>query len=169
MSLGQWILLIAILASCILLILVILIQRGRGGGLAGAFGGGGSSAFGAKTGDVFTGITVAFACVFFLLNVFGNYILRVDDAGRATATAQPGTTPGPPAPTAPTPAPTAPPATGSPERGTSPQLPSPTPRLPADDSPTTPRGETSAAGDSGIESAEGDTEPTPDGDAEEIP
>jgi preprotein translocase subunit SecG len=74
MTLGQWILLITLLVSCVLLILVILIQRGRGEGLAGAFGGGGGSAFGAKTGDVFTGITVAFACVFLLLNVFGNYI-----------------------------------------------------------------------------------------------
>ena len=75
MTFGQWILLFAILVSCILLILVILVQRGRGEGLAGAFGGGGgSSAFGAKTGDVFTGITVGLAAVFLLLNVFGNYI-----------------------------------------------------------------------------------------------
>jgi len=43
----------------IFLILLILVQRGRGGGLVGAFGGGGGqSAFGAKAGDVFTKITV---------------------------------------------------------------------------------------------------------------
>jgi preprotein translocase subunit SecG len=43
----------------IFLILLILVQRGRGGGLAGALGGmGGSSAFGAKAGDVFTRITI---------------------------------------------------------------------------------------------------------------
>ena len=43
-----------IILVCLLVILVVLIQKGRGGGLAGAFGGGGgSSAFGAKTGDVF--------------------------------------------------------------------------------------------------------------------
>ena len=37
----------------IFMILLILVQRGRGGGLAGALGGmGGSSAFGAKAGDV---------------------------------------------------------------------------------------------------------------------
>lgn len=40
------------------MILLILVQRGRGGGLAGALGGpGGSSAFGAKAGDAFTKIT----------------------------------------------------------------------------------------------------------------
>ena len=44
------------------LICLILIQRGKGGGLAGAFGGvGGSSAFGTKAGDVFTRVTVVTA------------------------------------------------------------------------------------------------------------
>ena len=55
-----------VVTSC-LMILVILIQRGRGGGLAGAFGGlGGSSAFGTRAGDVFTKITVGIF-VFWLL------------------------------------------------------------------------------------------------------
>ena len=36
------------------LIVLVLIQRGKGGGLAGAFGGmGGQSAFGTKAGDLF--------------------------------------------------------------------------------------------------------------------
>lgn len=44
------------------LMFIILLQRGRGGGLAGALGGaGGQSAFGAKAGDVFTRITVGLA------------------------------------------------------------------------------------------------------------
>lgn len=46
----------------IAMILVILIQRPQGGGLAGAFGSGGGStqsAFGAKTGDVLTIVTVS--------------------------------------------------------------------------------------------------------------
>ncbi len=48
-----------IIISSLFLICVILIQRGKGGGLAGAFGGvGGSSAFGTKAGDVFTRITI---------------------------------------------------------------------------------------------------------------
>ena len=56
------------LIIAVLLILVILMQRGRGGGLVGAFGGpGGSSAFGAKTGDVFTIITVVMAVLFLVI------------------------------------------------------------------------------------------------------
>src|ERR1700744_3896773 len=44
--------------TALFLILIVLIQRGRGGGLAGAFGGmGGQSAFGTKAGDTFTWIT----------------------------------------------------------------------------------------------------------------
>ena len=43
---------------CILLIVVILLQKGRGGGLGAAFGGLGSSAFGTRTGDVFTWVTI---------------------------------------------------------------------------------------------------------------
>ena len=62
------ILMILFLIIAVLLILVILVQRGRGGGLVGAFGGpGGSSAFGAKTGDVFTIITVVMAVLFLVI------------------------------------------------------------------------------------------------------
>jgi preprotein translocase subunit SecG len=50
------------------LILLVLVQRGRGGGLTGALGGlGGQSAFGAKAGDVFTRITIGAATVWILL------------------------------------------------------------------------------------------------------
>ena len=55
-------------ATAIFLILLVLVQRGRGGGLAGALGGmGGSSAFGAKAGDVFTRITIGVASFWILL------------------------------------------------------------------------------------------------------
>ena len=44
------------------LVLLVLVQRGRGGGLTGALGGpGGQSAFGTKAGDLFTRITVGVA------------------------------------------------------------------------------------------------------------
>ena len=50
---------IVVLILSLLLLFVILIQRGKGGGLAGAFGGmGGSSAFGSKAGDTFVKITL---------------------------------------------------------------------------------------------------------------
>lgn len=50
------------------MILIVLLQRGRGGGLAGAFGGmGGQSAFGTKAGDVFTRITVVVAAIWVVL------------------------------------------------------------------------------------------------------
>lgn len=66
-----------LIGVCLLLMLVILLQRGRGGGLAGAFGGGGgSSAFGAKTGDVFTWITVGFAGLFVTLAVVANFVFE---------------------------------------------------------------------------------------------
>ncbi len=55
------------------LILIILVQRGRGGGLAGALGGpGGSSAFGAKAGDAFTKITMYAAIGWFVLCIIAS-------------------------------------------------------------------------------------------------
>ncbi|QDV30934.1 preprotein translocase subunit SecG [Planctopirus ephydatiae] len=52
----------------LLLMAIILLQRGRGGGLAGAFGGaGGQSALGVKAGDLFTRITIGMAAVWFAL------------------------------------------------------------------------------------------------------
>ncbi|MHC4674979.1 MAG: preprotein translocase subunit SecG [Planctomycetota bacterium] len=60
---------------CVFLMIVILLQKGRGGGLSGAFGGvGGHSAFGAKTGDVFTWITVALTFLFVLVAIIGVFI-----------------------------------------------------------------------------------------------
>ncbi len=65
------------LLVCFLLIVVILLQKGRGGGLSGAFGGaGGHSAFGAKTGDFFTWLTVALAGLFLLLAIINNFAHR---------------------------------------------------------------------------------------------
>jgi preprotein translocase subunit SecG len=61
---------VVIVLLTLFLIGIILIQRGKGGGLAGAFGGvGGSSAFGTKTGDIFTKITVGVAIAWILLSM----------------------------------------------------------------------------------------------------
>lgn len=62
--------------TALFLILLVLIQRGRGGGLAGAFGGmGGQSAFGTKAGDVFTKITVGVAGFWILLCILAINVL----------------------------------------------------------------------------------------------
>ena len=62
---------VLILLVGLFLILLILIQRGKGGGLAGAFGGaGGSSAFGSRAGDTFTKITIGVAAFWVVLIMF---------------------------------------------------------------------------------------------------
>ncbi len=66
-----------LLLLAVFLILLVLVQRGRGGGLAGALGGaGGSSAFGAKAGDVFTRITIVTAAVWIAVCVAAVYWAR---------------------------------------------------------------------------------------------
>jgi preprotein translocase subunit SecG len=62
--------------TSLFLILLVLIQRGRGGGLAGAFGGaGGQSAFGTKAGDTFTKITIGVATFWILLCILSINVL----------------------------------------------------------------------------------------------
>ncbi len=59
---------VALLLTSVILIGLILIQRGKGGGLAGAFGGaGGASAFGSRAGDPVTWITIYTAAAWILL------------------------------------------------------------------------------------------------------
>ncbi|MCA9207325.1 MAG: preprotein translocase subunit SecG, partial [Planctomycetales bacterium] len=68
-------------STSVFLILLVLVQRGRGGGLTGALGGaGGQSAFGTKAGDVFTKITAICALVWFLLCVGAIAALQRDPA-----------------------------------------------------------------------------------------
>lgn len=64
------------LIVCFLLIVVILLQKGRGGGLSAAFGGMGQSAFGTKTGDVFTWVTIVLTALFLLLAVGSTLVFR---------------------------------------------------------------------------------------------
>ena len=55
---------------CVSLVLIILIQKGRGGGLSGAFGGAmASGILGSKTGDFLTWVTIVLVGVFLTLAV----------------------------------------------------------------------------------------------------
>lgn len=68
---------LALLFSSLILILLILVQRGKGGGLAGALGGmGGQSAFGTKAGDTFTRITIGVAFAWIVLCILALAILK---------------------------------------------------------------------------------------------
>jgi preprotein translocase subunit SecG len=76
LSLVRFLLGLGLVLTSLFLIFLVLIQRGRGGGLAGAFGGaGGQSAFGTKAGDVFTKITVGVAAFWIVLCVLSVNIL----------------------------------------------------------------------------------------------
>jgi preprotein translocase subunit SecG len=61
---------VVLLLMGLFLILLVLIQRGKGGGLVGALGGvGGSSPFGSRAGDAFTRITIYVAALWLLLTM----------------------------------------------------------------------------------------------------
>lgn len=63
-----WTLTGVLIVISLILMFIVLIQRGKGGGLAGAFGGpGGSSAFGSRAGDAFTKITLYLAAIWVLV------------------------------------------------------------------------------------------------------
>ncbi len=64
---------LAFLAACVLLVLIVLVQKPQGGGLAGAFGSGagsGQTAFGTRTGDVLT-LTTIIIFVLYLATAVG--------------------------------------------------------------------------------------------------
>ena len=122
---------------CLILILVVLMQKGRGGGLSGAFGGGmASGLLGSKTGDFLTWVTIVLVAIFlFLAVLMARYYRPSTTYGRAqppasqqpltngqTATPQPGAT------EQPTPAGT---PAATPPRQTQPAAPASQPSTPA--------------------------------------
>lgn len=63
----------------LILMLIVLVQRGKGGGLAGAFGGaGGSSPFGSRAADQFVKITLWFAGVWVLVIMIHVKVVKFD-------------------------------------------------------------------------------------------
>jgi preprotein translocase subunit SecG len=74
--------LVLLFFTALFLIVLVLIQRGKGGGLSGAFGGmGGQSAFGTKAGDTFTKITIGVAAFWILLCVVSVRLLSTTKGG----------------------------------------------------------------------------------------
>ena len=119
----------------VLLMGVILLQRGKGVGLSGAFGGaGGHTAFGAKTGDVLTWATIVIAVVMLVFAIILNYVFVPLAPPAAPVMAPPVTVPAP--------SPTGTPAE-TPSGSTTPAEGAPAP-IPIEPAPTgtTPSGET---------------------------
>jgi len=90
---------ILLFLTAVFLMMLVLVQRGRGGGLAGALGGaGGQSAFGTKAGDLFTRITMIVAAFWIFLCMAAVLVLnppaaeaeKEDEPPAMTGTAEPG-------------------------------------------------------------------------------
>jgi preprotein translocase subunit SecG len=76
----QYLFMVLLLLTALFLIVLVLIQKGKGGGLAGAFGGlGGQSAFGTKAGDLFTKITIGVAAFWIVLCIVSVKLMGVGE------------------------------------------------------------------------------------------
>ena len=101
MSIWFWLTTLAFIVVSASMVLIILVQRPQGGGLAGAFGGAGGAGtetvFGGRVGDALTWATVTAFVLYLVLAITLNLL---DTSAPATppppapvATAPPGTTP----------------------------------------------------------------------------
>jgi len=80
-SFSQYFFGISIFVLSVFLVLLVLVQRGRGGGLVGALGGpGGQSALGTKAGDLFTRITIVVAALWIFLCASAVRVLNPSNA-----------------------------------------------------------------------------------------
>ncbi len=76
---------VAVVIIGLSLMLIVLIQRGKGGGLAGAFGGvGGSSPFGSRAADQFVKFTLYLAAVWVLVIMIHVKVVKYDVSRQAT-------------------------------------------------------------------------------------
>jgi preprotein translocase subunit SecG len=135
LTIGGWltgILTLLFLLVCLLMALVILIQKPKGGGLAGAFGGAGSTGavFGAKTGDVLTWVTIGCFAGFIILSMLLVRSVRSDAEAMPTLRS----VPTPTAPATPAPAPVSVPPLDAPKSTGS----APAPAAPAAPTAATP-------------------------------
>jgi preprotein translocase subunit SecG len=90
MEFVKYLLMTVLLLTAVFLIVLVLIQRGKGGGLAGALGGmGGQSAFGTKAGDLFTRITIGVAAFWIILCMFSLWYFRTTGGRLEGATDNP--------------------------------------------------------------------------------
>jgi len=98
-TIGPLLITIGLVSSAVLLIGLVLLQKNRGSGLSGAFGGvGGHTAFGTKTGDFLTWVTVGLTAVFLLLSIVGNYVFEQPNKTAAKAAVQTPANPAAPMP-----------------------------------------------------------------------
>lgn len=143
----QMLLTMGFLIVSIIMILVVLVQKPQGGGLAGAFGSGagsGQTVFGSRTGDALTIATISVFVVFIVSAMAMTILSRpvaptpvpteVNNAAPVDGTATPATAPATTTPTTPAPAQPAG-ATGLPATTTA--VPA-APETPAPAAPTTP-------------------------------
>jgi preprotein translocase subunit SecG len=74
----------------VVLVLVVLVQKGKGGGLSGAFAGGmASGILGSKTGDVLTWVTITVASIFVIFALVLDKWWRPSTSGPALRTPAP--------------------------------------------------------------------------------
>ncbi|MBP5158480.1 MAG: preprotein translocase subunit SecG [Treponema sp.] len=92
MGIVRTVLLVAFVIVCVLLVLLVLIQREDSNGMGGVFGGGQSAAFGSHSASVLTKTTGVLAAMFFvfafLIALVNKGVDRTGDLGKAAAEIQ---------------------------------------------------------------------------------